>query len=137
MIFLRYGKRTEAKRACTLKRDTSKETESTHSGQILWLCLVGVLYRFYVLFFKLQLLGRLHGAAGYIVASLLVIAMAFHFGKVRAVYVYHHTYKVMQQKLLSKFKERMIAFSYFGWYWSTFIIEKPPIFATEKYAIAG
>lgn len=79
----------------------------------------------------------MHGAAGYIVASLLVIAMAFHFGKVRAVYVYHHTYKVMQQKLLSKFKERMIAFSYLGWYWSTFIIEKPPIFATEKYAIAG
>ncbi len=92
---------------------------------------------FMYFFFKLQLLGHLHGTAGYIVASLLVIAMAFHFGKVRAVYVYHHTHKVMQQKLLSKFKERMIAFSYFGWYWSTFIIEKPPIFATEKYAIAG
>ena len=42
---------------------------------------------FMYFFFKLQLLGRLHGAAGYIVASLLVIAMAFHFGKVRAVII--------------------------------------------------
>lgn len=77
---------------------------------------------FVYFFFKLQLSGRLHGANVYVWLSLLIISMTFHLGKMRAIYVYHHTYKVMQQKPLSRLKERLIAFSYIGWYLSTFII---------------
>lgn len=121
------GSEQKPKERVPLKEIQAKRRRARIVGKFCGYISLVFFIDFMYFFFKLQLLGRLHGAAGYIVASLLVIAMAFHFGKVRAVYVYHHTYKVMQQKvmqrkLLSKFKERMIAFSYFGWYFSTFII---------------
>lgn len=116
------GSEQKPKERVPLKEIQAKRRRARIVGKFCGYTSLVFFIDFMYFFFKLQLLGRLHGAAGYIVASLLVIAMAFHFGKVRAVYVYHHTYKVMQQKLLSKFKERMIAFSYFGWYFSTFII---------------
>ena len=112
---MRYEKRTETQRARTPKGNTSEERARTHSGPLLWLCFVGVLYRICILFFKLQLSGRLHGAAGYILTSLFVIAIAFHFGKMRSVYVYHNTYKVMQHKASSKRKKQFITWWRIAW----------------------
>nr|DAJ03989.1 MAG TPA: hypothetical protein [Caudoviricetes sp.] len=116
------GSEQKPKERVPLKEIQAKRQRARIVGKFCGYASLVFFIDFMYFFFKLQLSGRLHGAAGYIVASLLVIAMAFHFGKMRAVYVYHHTYKVMQQKLLSKFKERMIVFSYYGWYFSTFII---------------
>lgn len=70
---------------------------------------------FVYFFFKLQLSGHLHGAAGYILTSLFVIAIAFHFGKMRSVYVYHNTYKVMQHKAASKRKKQFITWWRIAW----------------------
>ena len=70
---------------------------------------------FVYFFFKLQLSGHLHGAAGYILTSLFVIAIAFHFGKMRSVYVYHNTYKVMQHKASSKRKKQFITWWRIAW----------------------
>ena len=70
---------------------------------------------FVYFFFKLQLSGHLHGAAGYILTSLFVIAIAFHFGKMLSVYVYHNTYKVMQHKAASKRKKHFITWWRIAW----------------------
>lgn len=105
-----------------LKEIQAKRERAHIVGRLCGYAALIFFLEFAYFFFKLQLSGRLHGANVYVWLSLLIISMAFHLGKMRAVYVYHHTYKVMQQKPLSKLKERMIAFSYIGWYGSTFLI---------------
>lgn len=105
-----------------LKEIQAKRERARIIGRLCGYASLVFFIEFVYFFFKLQLSGRLHGASACMWLSLLIISIAFHFCKMRAVYVYHHTYKVMQQKPLSKLKEQMIAFSYIGWYGSTFII---------------
>lgn len=114
---------SEQKQDCVpLKEIQAKRARARIVGKLCGYASLVFFIEFVYFFFKLQLSGRLHGANVYVWLSLLIISMAFHLGKMRAVYVYHHTYKVMQQKPLSRLKERMIAFSYIGWYGSTFIM---------------